>query len=243
MNKTAGMLGLFAVGVAVGVIGTKWFSSEPDSALIAGEAVPKVSQPPTRAAGEVVAGPALAASASSGRTPAAPAEIAAAPPSAAASEPASASPNSPPLSLKTSPYATPIDSGSVQAIDVGDRLRAHIDRPSTPDHENQIGDAHRALEREPRDDNWAYTMEAELQNSMINEVSTGGFTVEGVDCRSTLCEVRVSGTAAQSAGVKRWNDSLMTQPFGQRLFMNYGSTFSDNDRVDGIFIFRKPQKP
>jgi hypothetical protein len=64
-----------------------------------------------------------------------------------------------------------------------------------------------------------------------------------VECRSTLCEVRISGTAAQSSAVKRWNDSLMAQPLGQRLLLNYGSTFSDNERVDGIFIFRRPKKP
>ena len=238
MNGTTRMLGLFAAGVVVGVIGTKWLSDDPGLVTVPA-VVTEIGAVASREGVEIPEGVATPAPAVSAPAILPAAEAAAfSPVTLPASAPATA-----PLAAKASPFAAPIDSGSVQPIDVGERLRKHIDRPSQPGHENEIGDAHRALEREPRDDGWAYTMEAELQNSMINEVSTGGFTVEGVDCRSTLCEVRLSGTAAQSAAVKRWNDALMGQPFGQRLFMNYGSTFSDNERVDAIFIFRKPKKP
>lgn len=228
------MLGVFAAGVIVGVAGTKWFSRESGAASPIAPHQTTVHLPGTADAAPQEpqsASPApLSVPAASPSTPA----IVAMPP-VPPSEPAPG-----PLPTKTPPYAAPIDSGFVQPIAVGERLRKMVDRPSIPGHENEIGDAHRALEREPRDDGWAYSMESELQSSMIAEVSSGGFKVEGVDCRSTLCEVRVSGTLDQAAGVKRWQDSLMGQPFGQRLFMNYGSTSTDNERVDGIFIFRRP---
>lgn len=240
MNKTTGMLGLFTAGVVVGAFAMRWLGL-PDA--VSQET--SVPTPPAPLAHEAASVAAPVQPANANANAAAPPLILPASSVAPVSAPRSApdAPASEPLLAKASPFATPIDSGSVQPIDVGERLRKHIDRPSQPGHENEIGDAHRALEREPRDDGWAYSMEAELQNSMLNEVSMGGFKVEGVECRSTLCEVRISGATAQSDSVKRWQDSLVSQPFGQRLFMNYGSTFSDTDRVDAIFIFRRPKKP
>jgi hypothetical protein len=76
-----------------------------------------------------------------------------------------------------------------------------IARPSQAGFENQLGDAHRALERETRNDGWAYTMEGEIQNSMVNEVSTGEFRADHVEWRATLCEVRLSGKGDQAAAI------------------------------------------
>ncbi len=236
MNRTTGMLGLFAAGVVVGVVGTKWLEPRADAASAVNSPPPVLTPAISHETGN--AAPPVASPAP---TPPPRGSPVAPPSDTASGSMPETSPASAPLIAKSAPYATPVDSGTVQPIDVGDRLRKLIDRPSIPGHENEIGDAHRALEREPRDDGWAYSMEAELQNSFVNEVSSGDFKVDGVECRSTICEVRISGTAAQSSAVKRWNDSLMGQPFGQRLFMNYGSTLADNERVDGIFIFRKPK--
>ena len=80
----------------------------------------------------------------------------------------------------------------------------------------------------------------EIQNAMVNEVSTGEFRADHIECRATLCEVRLSGKGDQAAAIKRWSDSLGAQPFGQRLFLNYSSSISNNERVDSLMIFRKP---
>ena len=45
---------------------------------------------------------------------------------------------------------------------------------------------------------------------------------------------------SRRAAIKRWSENLGAQPFGQRLFLNYSSSISDNDRVDTLMIFRKP---
>ena len=154
-------------------------------------------------------------------------------------EPASASP-APVASAATDQGSAAVDDASVQHIDAGPVFNEVLARPSEPGFENQLGDAHRALERETRNDGWAYTMEAEIQNAMVNETSTGAFRADHVECRATLCEVRLSGKGDQAAAIKRWSENLGAQPFGQRLFLNYSSSISNNERVDSLMIFRKP---
>jgi hypothetical protein len=148
---------------------------------------------------------------------------------------------------KSAPAVTPgepavAESGTVQAIDAGDvfnRIFAEAEQPGKGD---SIAQAHRALERETRDDGWAYSMEAEIQNTFVNEVSMGSFRADHVECRSTMCELRLSGRGDQAAAIKRWTEELGGQPFGQRLFLNYSSSISDNNRVDTVMIFRRPPK-
>jgi len=156
----------------------------------------------------------------------------------------------PPSARPATVVATPthqgdvtVDDATVQHIDAGPVFNEIIARPSQPGFENPLGDAHRALERETRDDGWAYSMEGEIQNAMVNEVSTGEFRADHVECRATLCEVRLSGKGNQAAAIKRWSEGLGPQPFGQRLFANYSSSISNNERVDALMIFRKPPPP
>jgi hypothetical protein len=134
------------------------------------------------------------------------------------------------------------DSGVVTPVDAGEVFNKQIARASTSDQPNQLGDAHRDLEREPRDDGWAYSMEAELQNSMVNATSTGQFQMEHVECRATLCEVRVSGNSDQADAVREWSKALPSNTFNQQLLMNVSSTISSHERIDAIYIFRRPAK-
>jgi hypothetical protein len=139
----------------------------------------------------------------------------------------------------------PAASGFIQPIDAGEAFNKMLARPSQPGFENQIGDAHRALEREMRDEGWAHSMEAELQNAMINEVSMGAFKAEHIECRATMCEVRLSGAGSQAAALKVWHDSFIGQGQSptQRLFLRYGSSVSNNEQTDMLMIFQKPPPP
>ena len=141
-----------------------------------------------------------------------------------------------------SPFERPVDSGVVTPIDAGDVFARQIARPSTSDNPNQLGEAHRELEREPRDEGWAYTMEADLQNSMVTETSMGKFKVEHVECRTTICEVRVSGSGDQADAVRNWSNAIPSNNFNQQLFMNVSSTIASHERIDAIYIFRRPAK-
>jgi len=226
MGKPVWLAAAFVAGIAVGIVATRMSAEAPDGEPQASNAPEVPREPP---------GATLAS---------APVERSSAPAPAVTSSSADVA-----TTVKSAPVGTALvepamaDSGAAgQPIDAGDVFNKMIAEPSQPGFENNIGEAHRALERETRDDGWAYSMEAEIQNAMVTEVSTGAFRSEHVECRATMCELRLSGKGEQAAAIKRWSDELGAQPFGQRLFLNYSSSISDNNRVDTLMIFRRPPK-
>jgi hypothetical protein len=219
----------FAVGVAVGIAAT-WVvmdgARDPAPTIDNPFAAPRVPLSTVPATNNTGAAP-----------PATPVKS-----TAAKIEPVSAPP-APVAAAASDQNGATVDDASVQQIDAGPVFNKQIAQPSIPGFENQLGDAHRALERETRNDGWAYAMEAEIQNAMVNEVSTGAFLMEHLECRATMCEVRLSGKADQAAAIKHWNEGLGAQPFGQRLFPSYSSSISNDERVDSLIIFRRPPTP
>ena len=220
-----------AAGLVVGfILGRGW--GEPDD-------VPQAAQP-VPASGDIEDAPSAFAELPAAPSPGAAAQAMqgqrARPPPPAEVPPVS---GNLPAGAK-SPFMRSVDSGVVTPIDAGDVFNKQIARASTTDQPNQLGDAHRELEREARDDGWAYLMEAELQNSMVNATSTGQFKMEHVECRATICEVRVSGSSDQADAVREWSNTLPSNTFNQRLFMNVSSTIASHERIDAIYIFRRP---
>jgi hypothetical protein len=215
----------FAGGVAVGVLVTRIAVDAPADPVTASVEVPapRTTPPATPSTNSAIEGPTT--------PPVKTVREVAEPPTAPAAPLAAAAPDQ---------GSAAIDDSSVLRIDAGPVFNEVLARPSAPGFENQLGDAHRALERETRNDSWAYTMEAEIQNAMVNETSTGAFRADHVECRATLCEVLLSGKGDQAAAIKHWSEGLGAQPFGQRLFLNYSSSISNNERVDSLMIFRRP---
>ncbi len=146
-----------------------------------------------------------------------------------------------------SPVAPVGAPGVAQPVDLGPAFKKALADDAQPGHHDQVREAHRELERETRDEGWAFTMESELQGAMINEIATSAFNAEHIECRATLCEVRLSGTTPQQTeAIKRWHESFIGRAdpaLGQRLFLNYSSSISENDRTDLLMIFRKPPPP
>ena len=105
---------------------------------------------------------------------------------------------------------------------------------------NSILAAHRALEREMRDDSWSYPLEAELQNSLVADASAGKFNVEHVECRATACEVRLSGIGSQFEAMTHWSENQYTQPWSQRLQLSMSSTIGNGNEVERLIILKKP---
>lgn len=213
----------FAAGIAVGVLVSH--KDAPDA----------VRQPALEAA------PAVAAidSAQIDPTPAAPAaSVALTPPVRTEPMPAASMP----------PRVAAIEDGAhytgySEPIDVGSVFqKALVDSPA-PGVANQLGDAHRALERELRDDSWSYPLEAELQNSLLADASVGNFTVEHVECRATACEIRLSGKGRQFEAISHWSENPQAQPWSQRLQLSMSSTIGNGDQVDRLIILKKPPKP
>ncbi|HUQ11136.1 MAG TPA: hypothetical protein VM146_12545 [Steroidobacteraceae bacterium] len=227
-----------AAGIIVGFILGRGWQGPDDPAQTAPPALADApDEPAAPAASSVAAIESPTAPVTVGERPAPPVSAATSPVEPPAASPAPAKPGE-------ESFAPPVDSGVVNSIDAGATFNKMIGRQSTADQPNQLGDLHRALEREPRDDGWAYSMEAELQNSMVNDTSMGKFKMEHVECRSTICEVRVSGNGDQADAVRNLSNALPANSFNQQLFMNVSSTVSGHERIDAIYIFRRPaQKP
>jgi hypothetical protein len=128
-------------------------------------------------------------------------------------------------------------------IDVGPAFRKEVAAQPVPGVSNALGEAHRALEREMRDDSWSYPMEAEIQNSLVADASAGNFTVEHVECRATACEIRLSAKGAQAEAMSRWASGIQGQPLGSRLLPSVSSMVSNGSQSDQLLIFIRPPKP
>jgi hypothetical protein len=228
MGQAARIIGTLAAGVAVGFVVARWTGS---SAPVAGDApVGGSSMTPPPCAAHEPAGPADA-------TPSPPARAAAASPGPAPAVTAAAS-NETATAASAVPDAE--YTGYSQPVEAGPVFRKIMAAPSPPGAENRLAQMHRALEREVRDDSWAYPMEAEIQNSLVAETSAGRLTVEHLECRATLCELRLSGIAANEPSLSSWIAASGKQPWASRLYMNLSSTITDGERVDSLLIFRRP---
>jgi hypothetical protein len=134
--------------------------------------------------------------------------------------------------------------GYLQAIDVGPVFRRHFEQDAASGTENSMAMAHRELEREVRDDAWAYAIEAEIESSLIAETSLGNFRREHVECRATLCEIRISGEGdQQETAMQNWNESLGGKTWASRVNLNYSATVSENGQIHALMIFRKSTEP
>ncbi len=145
----------------------------------------------------------------------------------------------------TDPFpALPPDDGSpvAQPIDVGEPFRADMSKISAAG--DTIADAHRALEREVRDDSWAYQRESDIQNVLIPETGAGNFKAHYVECRATMCEVRLSAqNATQAESLRVWADELSRRPWASDLFPTYSTSITKDGKTDRLIIFRRPKKP
>ena len=98
-------------------------------------------------------------------------------------------------------------------------------RPSQPGYENQLGDAHRALERETRDDGWAYTMEArnpERDGQRNEHGCISGRSTSNAARRSAKCGCRARATRLRlsSAGARVSARSLWAAPVPELLVVD-----------------------
>jgi hypothetical protein len=136
------------------------------------------------------------------------------------------------------------DPGVTQRIDVGPVFRQQFETAAKAGHQDAMADAHRALERELRDDSWAYPLEAEIENSLVADTSMGNFRKEHLECRSTLCEIRLTASgAAQVEALKEWTSDIQKLPWGTELILSSASTISSDNQMDALLILKKPPAP
>lgn len=214
--KPAWYLAAIAVGIAVGIL--LWYrASEPLPETSPAAAPPAVTAPSSPNPG------------TASRT--APSGVAASGQDPGAGRPAPGAEN-----------AAPEYTGFHQKIDVGPEFRRQFEESPAQSTGNSIANAHLALEREMRDDTWAYPLEAEIENSLLRDTSLGNFRREHVECRATMCEIRLSGEGdAQETALQNFNENLQGQAWASRLIITHASTITDGGRVNVLMLFTRPQ--
>ena len=215
----------FAAGIAVGVLVTRTGTPEtvPVATTDVAPILPAAPQAPVTAAQHDASAPV-----SSARV--------------ATTAPRESSAPTPPSTAPASEDAAEY-TGYSAPIDVGPAFRKEVAAQPVPGVSNALAEAHRALEREMRDDSWSYPMEAEIQNSLVADASAGNFTVEHVECRATACEVRLSAKGAQADAMTRWASGVHAQSLGSRLLPSVSSMVSNGSQSDQLLIFIRPPKP
>jgi len=226
MVKNYWLVVAFAGGLALGLI-LAW--SQPENARTVVLPKPMAPAPRAHAAPAETSAPdsPMTGPQATGKPPA---------PGKSAPAPATSGPPSP------DPVAT-LDSGNRQAIDVGPVFREQFAEAQSHGVKNPLFDLHDSLEREARDDAWAYAAEGDIQNSLVAETSMGNFNVDHLECRATMCELRLSARGQQqSAALSRWHDGMRSQPLGMRLVPRASSSIGRDADADVLIIFTRPPK-
>jgi hypothetical protein len=135
-------------------------------------------------------------------------------------------------------------SGGGQRIDAGPVFNRQFAASEKQGVKDAMLEAHRALEREPRDDSWSYPLEAEIENSLVADTSMGNFRREHLECRTSGCEIRLSAEGgAQIEALQQWTSDIQKLPWASRMVLSSSSTVSDADRMDVLLIVTKPPSP
>lgn len=108
---------------------------------------------------------------------------------------------------------------------------------------------HAEFLRENRDDSWAYIREAELESEMLEEISTGRFSKERIECRATLCEMHLTAEGAeQTAALKKWfeeRNELLREPRPNsplQMRMSSNTNQSEQGLAEVKFTYQKPMQ-
>ena len=155
----------------------------------------------------------------------------------AASEARNSKPGAPAAAhvpIETTLASGPIEIRSDGAYVGGQRVNAEVT------FRDSYGEMHEQFEAEARNDSWAYLREAEIENAMVVEISSGKFRKESIECRSTICEVHLTGRGElQSAALQGWYDAMQEQPPGEGMWMSMGSYSREDDTLDVKLILVK----
>jgi len=134
-------------------------------------------------------------------------------------------------------------SGYSEPIDVGPVFSEQFAESQKHGVKGSLFELHQNLEREVRNDAWAYAAESEIQNSLVDDASTGNFTVDHLECRATSCEVRLSAQGKfHSEQLSRWQQDMRSRQWGNGLEPRASSMIGQDDRTDILVILVKPEK-
>lgn len=114
-----------------------------------------------------------------------------------------------------------------------DALAQHSFKTESP------AELHEALEKESKDDSWSYPIEAEIRSSLAAISANDAVTVHSVECRSTLCEVRLSAPAYNMNLVQEWNREVGAYSWIRRVVPVTHLVTSRDGRAEALTILRR----
>lgn len=230
MVKSYWLAVMFAVGVAVGVM-----FSRPHTEVVATAVVPAVQKPP--APDPNVRHPANQEKTNSAAPTPDESLVARDPKAAPAGKSGSEAQAS---NIPAQPGGF---SGNSVPIDVGPVFREQFEEARSHGLKSPLLDFHQALEREERNDAWAYTAESDIQNLLVADTSAGNFKVDHLECRATSCELRLSARGTeQSEALTRWQQGMRSQQWGSQLQPRASSMIGRDENADILVIFTQPEK-
>jgi hypothetical protein len=138
------------------------------------------------------------------------------------------------VSVVTTPGGKPIDLGPTLREALANQPSMKIESPA---------ELHAALENEARDDSWSYPLEAEIRNSLTGIEQINAVTVHTVECRSTLCEVRLSTYDYNFKVLHEWNQGVGAYPWIRRATPVTMTMPRANGRLEMLLILRRTPSP
>lgn len=98
------------------------------------------------------------------------------------------------------------------------------------------------LLEEPKDDAWAYTMELAIEQFLANHPDFPNFSIDYIECRSTLCQIAVAGYDDSTNSV--WSGVLYDMRV--QSWYEFGQTGTGGSVVDGRYVlisklYRRPE--
>ena len=131
-------------------------------------------------------------------------------------------------------YSLPVDAGPLFGVQIAESIKSG--------RNDSLALEHLQLEREVRDDSWSYPLEAELQNMLAVDPVMGKFKIEHLECRATLCELRVSGRdrLESSSAVNQWLRNMNQLRWPGGLTVGTAVFSGTEEGSAGMLMLRKP---
>jgi len=101
-----------------------------------------------------------------------------------------------------------------------------------------------AFAQEVRNEDWARPLEVSIQQSIAPEIDLGHFYVSNIECRATLCEIRLLAYGSlQRAELERFGYQIGELPWALGLNAALATGSASPDRYEAIWIFEKNPEP
>lgn len=127
-------------------------------------------------------------------------------------------------------------------VDAGPNFGAQIAESISSGRNDSLAREHVQLEREVRDDSWSYPLEAELRTMLAADPVMGRFEVEHLECRATLCELRVSGAdrLQHESAVNQWLRDMHRLQWPGGLTVGTAVFAGTAGGSEGMLMLRRP---